>query len=77
MVGIPLLPPFADITEQNIDISKGVNFASASSGILNETGRNLVIFVLTSLYLLEIFILCVFIKLLRGHRGNALALATR
>ncbi|WJX51467.1 hypothetical protein P8452_37662 [Trifolium repens] len=41
MVGIPLLPPFADITEQNIDISKGVNFASASAGILNETGRNL------------------------------------
>jgi hypothetical protein len=49
MVGIPLLPPFADITEQNIDISKGVNFASASAGILNETGRNLVISVLTSL----------------------------
>ncbi|PNX79053.1 GDSL esterase/lipase [Trifolium pratense] len=41
MVGIPLLPPFADIIEQNIDISRGVNFASASSGILNETGRNL------------------------------------
>ncbi|GAU42653.1 hypothetical protein TSUD_398580 [Trifolium subterraneum] len=41
MLGIPLLPPFADITEQNIDISRGVNFASASSGILDETGRNL------------------------------------
>ncbi|KAK2367748.1 GDSL Lipase/Acylhydrolase superfamily protein [Trifolium repens] len=41
MVGIPLLPPFADITEQNIDISGGINFASASSGILNEIGRNL------------------------------------
>ncbi|PNX82227.1 GDSL esterase/lipase, partial [Trifolium pratense] len=30
-----------DIIEQNIDISRGVNFASASSGILDETGRNL------------------------------------
>jgi hypothetical protein len=77
MVGIPLLPPFADITEQNIDISGGINFASASSGILNETGRNLVIHVLTSLYLLGIFIICVFIKLFCGHRGNALALATK
>jgi hypothetical protein len=63
MVGIPLLPPFADITEQNIDISKGVNFASASAGILNETGRNLVISVLTIVCIYwNFFILCVFIN---------------
>ncbi|GAU36755.1 hypothetical protein TSUD_318540 [Trifolium subterraneum] len=43
MLGIPLLPPFADITEQNIDISRGVNFASASSEILDETGGDMVI----------------------------------
>ncbi|KAK2391308.1 GDSL Lipase/Acylhydrolase superfamily protein [Trifolium repens] len=39
--GIPLLPPFTYIIEQNIDISQGVNFALASSRILDETGRNL------------------------------------
>jgi hypothetical protein len=39
MVGIPLLLPFADITEQNIDISKGVNFASASAGYLMRQGE--------------------------------------
>jgi len=49
MSGLPYLPPFADIKEQGIDISKGVNFASASSGILDETGRNLVIPVLINL----------------------------
>ncbi|WJX41008.1 hypothetical protein P8452_28428 [Trifolium repens] len=41
MLGIPLLPPFTYIIEQNIDISHGVNFALASSRILDETGRNL------------------------------------
>jgi hypothetical protein len=77
MLGIPLLPPFTYIIEHNIDISHGVNFALASSRILDETGRNLVIPLLTNLYVLEIFILCVLIKLLCGHREKALALDTR
>ncbi|GAU42659.1 hypothetical protein TSUD_398640 [Trifolium subterraneum] len=38
--GIPLLPPFADITEQNIDISRGVYFALASYRIFDETEKS-------------------------------------
>jgi len=49
MLSLPYLPSFADTKEQGIDISRGVNFASAGSGILDETGRNLVITVLISL----------------------------
>jgi hypothetical protein len=58
MLIIPLLPPVEDISKQNIDISKGVHFSSANSGILDETRRNPVIPVLTGLYFLKILILC-------------------
>ncbi|KAK7282164.1 hypothetical protein RIF29_10750 [Crotalaria pallida] len=40
-IGLPYLPPFADTITQDINIFRGVNYASAASGILDETGRHL------------------------------------
>ena len=44
LVGIPYLPAFANPLATGKNILKGVNFASAAAGILEETGRNLVKF---------------------------------
>lgn len=76
MLGLPYLPPFADTTEQGTDISRGVNYASAAAGILDETRQFLVI---SSLCFLEQFLfrvyVCVFLELFCGrilttHRPN-------
>ncbi|KDP20314.1 hypothetical protein JCGZ_06939 [Jatropha curcas] len=37
-LGLPLIPPFSDPTTKGNKILNGVNFASGSSGILDETG---------------------------------------
>ncbi|CAI9108832.1 OLC1v1008528C1 [Oldenlandia corymbosa var. corymbosa] len=39
LLGFPMLPPYTAATGKNI--LKGVNYASAAGGILDETGRNL------------------------------------
>ncbi|PSR88073.1 GDSL esterase/lipase [Actinidia chinensis var. chinensis] len=41
LVGIPYLPAFANPLATGKNILRGVNFASAAAGILEETGRNL------------------------------------
>ncbi|XP_031261536.1 GDSL esterase/lipase At5g08460-like [Pistacia vera] len=41
LVGLPLLPPFEATITFGRDILKGVNYASAAAGILDESGRNL------------------------------------
>lgn len=41
-LGLPLLPAFVDTFTGSVDILKGVNYASAAAGILDETGKNLV-----------------------------------
>ncbi|GJU56484.1 GDSL-like lipase/acylhydrolase superfamily protein [Tanacetum coccineum] len=40
-LGIPPLPPYANPAATRSSILQGVNYASASAGILEETGRNL------------------------------------
>lgn len=38
MMGLPLVPPFNDETTKGAKILKGVNYASGSAGILDDTG---------------------------------------
>ncbi|MQL90586.1 hypothetical protein Taro_023192, partial [Colocasia esculenta] len=39
LLGLPLIPPFHNPTTEGQRILHGVNYASASSGILNDTGK--------------------------------------
>ncbi|CAH9091479.1 unnamed protein product [Cuscuta europaea] len=41
MLGLPLIPAYADPSATGSNILKGINYASASAGILDETGQNL------------------------------------
>ncbi|KAF7129900.1 hypothetical protein RHSIM_Rhsim10G0132600 [Rhododendron simsii] len=41
LIGIPNLPAFANPSATGINILRGVNYASAAAGILDETGQNL------------------------------------
>ena len=43
MLGLPYLPAFTDTLVDGKNVSRGVNYASAAAGILDETGQNLVI----------------------------------
>ena len=42
LLGLPYLPTFADSSTTGGNVLRGVNYASAAAGILDETGRNLV-----------------------------------
>ena len=42
LLGLPYLPAFADSSTTGDNVLRGVNYASAAAGILDETGRNLV-----------------------------------
>lgn len=42
LIGIPNLPAFANPSATGKNILRGVNYASAAAGILDETGQNLV-----------------------------------
>lgn len=44
LIGIPNLPAFANPSATGKNILRGVNYASAAAGILDETGQNLVRF---------------------------------
>lgn len=53
-MGLPLLPAYADPLATGHNILKGVCFASAAAGILDESGRNLVMFIgLFNIHLLK------------------------
>ncbi|CBI27701.3 unnamed protein product, partial [Vitis vinifera] len=41
LLGLPYLPAFADSSTTGGNVLRGVNYASAAAGILDETGRNL------------------------------------
>ena len=43
MVGLPLLPSYADVVAKGESILFGVNYASAGAGILRETGYRFVL----------------------------------
>lgn len=43
MLEFPLLPAYTDPSATGTNILKGINYASAAAGILEETGRNLVL----------------------------------
>lgn len=43
MLGLPLLPSYANTVVKGVDIQSGVNYASAAAGILNATGKHFVI----------------------------------
>ncbi|KAL1191266.1 GDSL esterase/lipase [Cardamine amara subsp. amara] len=41
LLGLPEIPAFMDTVDGGVDILRGVNYASAAGGILEETGRHL------------------------------------
>ncbi|CAI0396596.1 unnamed protein product [Linum tenue] len=41
-LGLPLIPPYTEAT--NGDVTRGVNYASAAAGILDDTGRNFTLY---------------------------------
>jgi len=43
LLGLPEIPAFMDTVDGGVDILHGVNYASAAGGILEETGRHLVL----------------------------------
>lgn len=43
LLGLPEIPAFMDTVDGGVDILQGVNYASAAGGILEETGRHLVL----------------------------------
>ncbi|RAL40388.1 hypothetical protein DM860_006458 [Cuscuta australis] len=47
LLELPVLPAYADPSATGKNVLKGINYASAAAGILNETGRT---FVLTSIF---------------------------
>lgn len=51
LVGLPYLPAFTSTLTSEIKVINGVNYASAAAGILDETGRQLV---MSSIYNLDI-----------------------
>jgi hypothetical protein len=52
LVGLPYLPAFTSTLTSGIKVDNGVNYASAAAGILDETGRQLV---MSSIYNLDVF----------------------
>lgn len=44
MLGLPFAPPFTDPSMSDPQIFQGVNYASAAAGILDETGKEYVIY---------------------------------
>jgi len=44
MFGVPSPPPYADPSTTGARILNGVNYASAAAGILDESGRNYVLY---------------------------------
>lgn len=42
MLGLPVLPPYTSPLATGRNVVRGVNYASAAGGILEETGQNLV-----------------------------------
>lgn len=42
LLGLPLIPAFSQVSNSRDQMARGVNFASAASGILDITGRNFV-----------------------------------
>ncbi|XP_059068507.1 GDSL esterase/lipase 7-like [Cryptomeria japonica] len=41
LLGLPLIPPYADASTKGVAVMNGVNYASRATGILDETRRNL------------------------------------
>ncbi|CAN1293875.1 GDSL esterase/lipase At1g71691, partial [Linum perenne] len=41
-LGLPLISPYSQVSSGNGDVTRGVNYASAAAGILDDTGRNFV-----------------------------------
>ncbi|CAN0890100.1 GDSL esterase/lipase At1g71691 [Linum grandiflorum] len=41
-LGLPLIPPYSEVSSGNGDVTRGINYASAAAGILDDTGRNFV-----------------------------------
>lgn len=50
MLGLPTLPPYASPFATRTSVVRGVNYASAAGGILEETGRSLVLIILDLLF---------------------------
>ncbi|MFS7890886.1 putative triacylglycerol lipase [Helianthus anomalus] len=42
LLGLPLIPPYSQVSNSKDQMAHGVNFASAAAGILDITGRNFV-----------------------------------
>lgn len=42
LLGLPDIPAFMETIDGGVDVLRGVNYASAAGGILEETGRHLV-----------------------------------
>lgn len=55
MLGVPSPPPFLDPSSVGSKILNGVNYASASSGILDDSGRHYVLYILVSIILNFLF----------------------
>lgn len=49
MIGLPDPPAFADPSTRGIRILRGVNYASAAGGILDETGKHYVCLIVDSM----------------------------
>lgn len=54
LLGLPEIPAYMDTVDGGVDILRGVNYASAAGGILEETGRHLVLY----LIYLNVYNLC-------------------
>jgi hypothetical protein len=55
MLGVPSPPPFLDSSTTGQNMLNGVNFASASGGILDDSGRHYVLYTLISIILKFLF----------------------
>ncbi|XP_074271378.1 GDSL esterase/lipase At5g08460-like [Silene latifolia] len=66
LLGLPLVPTFSDPETKKIKISRGVNHASAGSGILDSTGSNLGVVGLNQQ--IRDFV-AVTLPMLKDHRG--------
>lgn len=42
LLGLPLVPPYLSPASKGVKILRGVNYASAAAGILDDTGRHYV-----------------------------------
>lgn len=50
MLGVPSPPPFLDPTSTENKLLNGVNYASGSGGILDDSGRHYVLYTLSQLF---------------------------